>query len=164
MAKSALLVIDVQQGIVERFDGDTLPRLRGAIDAARAAGLQVIHPVIGFRAGHPEISPRNKSFGAIAASRRGGDPGAEIHPDVAPQPGDIVVTKKRASVQLAGEELCAPLSEGPILIVVLGDRNDQISGVETTLFLELLGEQRVQVLFLSACASPTHDVHDDQLI
>jgi len=34
MAKSALLVIDVQQGIVERFDGDTLPRLRGAIDAA----------------------------------------------------------------------------------------------------------------------------------
>ncbi|GAA3720766.1 isochorismatase family cysteine hydrolase [Streptomyces tremellae] len=114
MAKSALLVMDVQQDIVGRFDGDPayLPRLRGAVDAARAAGTPVIHVVVGFRAGHPEVSPRNKAFGRIAGAvaegaARGfapGDPGAAIHPDVAPLDGEIVVTKKRVSA-FAGSDL-----------------------------------------------------------
>ncbi|WP_391858416.1 hypothetical protein [Streptomyces silvisoli] len=40
MAKSALLVMDVQQGILDRVEDSTgyLPRLRGAVDAAHAAG------------------------------------------------------------------------------------------------------------------------------
>jgi nicotinamidase-related amidase len=40
MAKSALLVMDVQQAIVDRNpDSGYLPRLRRAIDAAPAAGV-----------------------------------------------------------------------------------------------------------------------------
>ncbi|MEW2548910.1 isochorismatase family cysteine hydrolase [Streptomyces sp. NPDC047002] len=114
MAKSALLVMDVQQDIVGRFADDPgyLPRLRGAVDAARAAGVPVIHVVVGFRAGHPEISPRNTTFGGIAGAAAAGttggfapgDPGAAIHPDVAPLGGEIVVTKKRVSA-FAGSDL-----------------------------------------------------------
>ncbi|MET9533175.1 isochorismatase family cysteine hydrolase [Streptomyces sp. NPDC006649] len=110
MTNSALLVMDVQQGIVERLGNDPeyLPRLGRAIDAARAAGVPVMYVVVGFRRGHPEISPRNKTFSALAGAGAAGfaegDPAARIHPDVAPREGDIVVTKKRVSA-FAGSDL-----------------------------------------------------------
>ncbi|MBP0461139.1 cysteine hydrolase family protein [Streptomyces montanisoli] len=128
MAKSALLVMDVQQDIVRRYaeDDGYLPRLRRAVDAARASDIPVIHVVVGFRVGHPEISARNKSFGAIASAvpageRAGfaaGDPGASIHPEVAPDDGGIVVTKKRVSA-FAGSDLDMVLRAGGIDSLVL---------------------------------------------
>jgi nicotinamidase-related amidase len=100
--------MDVQRAIVGRFGGDTayLPRLRGAIDAARAADVPVIYVVIGFRAGHPEVSPRNRAFGTLATGTAytPADPNAGIHPDVAPATDDVVVTKKRVSA-FAGSDL-----------------------------------------------------------
>jgi nicotinamidase-related amidase len=88
--------MDVQRSVLGRFDtsGDYLGRLGEAVAAARAAELSVIHVVVGFRPGHPEVSPRNKSFSAVAGSGRlvTGDPGAEIHPDAAPRPEDVIVT------------------------------------------------------------------------
>lgn len=108
MAHSALLVMDVQRGIVDRFapDTDYLPRLRGAVNAAHASGIPVLYVVIGFRDGHPEVSTRNKTFSALAGSGAfaESDPGAQIHPDIAPEPGDLVVTKKRVSA-FAGSDL-----------------------------------------------------------
>jgi nicotinamidase-related amidase len=116
MAKSALLVMDVQRGIVDRFTGEDaeyLPRLRRAVDAARAADIPVMYVVVGFREGHPEISQRNKTFSAIAEGTRAaggkggfaeGDPSAAVHADLAPRPGEIVVTKKRVSA-FAGSDL-----------------------------------------------------------
>ena len=63
---------------------------------ARRAGLPVIYVVVRFRDGYPEISPQNKLFGGLKTSGRlrEGTPGAEVHAAVAPQPGDIVVTKR----------------------------------------------------------------------
>jgi hypothetical protein len=56
MTSSALLVMDVQQGIADRFadDEEYLPRLAAAIEVARGAGTRVIYAVVGFRAGYPE--------------------------------------------------------------------------------------------------------------
>lgn len=111
MSKSALLVMDVQQGIVDRFAGSEsaagyLPKLREAIDGAHEAEIQVVYVVIGFRDGHPEISPRNKTFSALAQTGgfAGDTAGTHVHPDIAPEPGDIVVTKKRVSA-FAGSDL-----------------------------------------------------------
>jgi nicotinamidase-related amidase len=101
MDATALLVMDVQREIVERFteDPDYLPRLSRAIELARGAGIPVVYVVVGFRPGHPEISARNRTFSAAAAAGRftEGDPAAEIHPAIAPRPGDPVVTKRRVS-------------------------------------------------------------------
>lgn len=108
MTNSALLVMDVQRDIVEIADDGSgyLPRLRSAIDAARAAHIPVIYVVIGLRPGHPEVSARNRVL--TSAARDGlfteGDPGTEIHPDVAPQHGDVVVTKRRGSA-FSGSDL-----------------------------------------------------------
>ena len=121
LANSALLVMDVQRGIVDRFPGPGyLPRLAGTIDTARTAGVPVIHVVIGFRTGHPEISARNRSFSALSqgGAFSEGDPGAEIHPAVAPLPGDIVVTKRRVSA-FAGSDLDMVLRAGDIDHLIL---------------------------------------------
>lgn len=113
MGKSALLVMDVQRGIVARFgdDSDYLQRLGSAISAARAAGVPVIYVTISFRTGHPEISKRNQTFATTMAA--GGfahdDPATEIHPAVEPQPGDLVVTKRRVSA-FTGSDLQVLLS------------------------------------------------------
>ena len=64
---TALLVMDVQNGIVERIGNDPnlLGRLGGAISAARQAQLPIIYVHVRFRDGYPEISPRNRSFSAL---------------------------------------------------------------------------------------------------
>lgn len=111
MAQNALLVLDVQRSTVHRFGDDAgyLARLRGAVEAARAAQIPVIHVVVGFRAGHPEACARNKMLNMLSTLPGGigyapDDPGAEIHPDVAPLPADLVVTRTRLG-GFAGSDL-----------------------------------------------------------
>jgi nicotinamidase-related amidase len=108
MTLTALLIMDVQQDIVDRFVSDQgyLPRLGTAITAARDAGITVIYVKVALRADYPEISERNKSFAAIAGTGRftDADVGARIHPAVAPAPGEPVVTKRRVSA-FAGSDL-----------------------------------------------------------
>ena len=121
MAKHALLVMDVQRAVVDRRpDPGYLPRLREAIGAARAGGLPVIYVVVGFRPGYPEISPRNKIFGGLPRRVAGADGGQamQIHPDVTPEPADIVVTKRRVSA-FAGSDLDVVLRAGEIDHLVL---------------------------------------------
>jgi nicotinamidase-related amidase len=108
--------------IVDRIAGGTdyLAGLRRAIDAAHAAEIPVIYVVVGFRAGHPEISARNKSFSAISSGlgMAQDDPNVAIHPDVAPLAGDIVVTKKRVSA-FAGSDLDVVLRSLDVRSLVL---------------------------------------------
>ncbi|MGH6877728.1 MAG: cysteine hydrolase family protein [Rhizomicrobium sp.] len=97
---AALLVMDFQTLIVEGFASDKdalLARTARLIEVARGARLRVMYVVVGFREGHPEIDLRNITFGPI---RQGsmftlGSAETGIHSAVAPQPGDVVVTKHR---------------------------------------------------------------------
>jgi nicotinamidase-related amidase len=122
MTSTALLVMDVQQGIVDRFGGDEgyLPRLAAAVRAARAAEVRVIYVTVAFRTGYPEVSERNKSFATIAGSGRftDGDPGSAIPAAVAPAPGDVIVTKRRVSA-FTGSDLEVVLRAGGIDHLVL---------------------------------------------
>ena len=108
MTSTALLIMDVQQGIVERFAGGEgyLARLATAVTAARGAGIGVTYVTVAFRPGYPEVSARNKSFAAIAGTGRftDGDPAVQVHPAVAPAPGDVIVAKRRVSA-FAGSDL-----------------------------------------------------------
>ena len=121
MTSTALLIMDVQQSTVQRLGGeDYLSLLAGAADAARAAGIRVMYVVIGFRPGYPEISPRNKTFAALAGSGRltGDDPAMAIPPALAPRPGEPVVTKRRVSA-FAGSDLDVLLRAGGVDGLVL---------------------------------------------
>jgi nicotinamidase-related amidase len=124
LASTALLVMDVQQAIVDRFASDDgyLSRLAGAIGAARAAGVRVIYVVVGFRPGYPEVSPRNKIFAGIAQRSRPaeGNPAFTIHPAVAPAAEDVIVVKRRVSA-FTGSDLDVVLrSTGTDSLVLTG--------------------------------------------
>lgn len=101
--------MDVQEGIVARFaqGEDFLHRIQNAITAARNASIPVIYVRVAFRPGFPEVSPRNKSFSTIKQQQGAWQQSMfsrEIHPAIAPQPDDIVVTKLRVSA-FSGSDL-----------------------------------------------------------
>jgi nicotinamidase-related amidase len=122
MTSTALLLMDVQQAIVERFPGqeDYLARLASAADAARRAGVAVIYVTVAFRPGYPEVSPKNRTFAGIRGSGRyvDGDPGSRIHPAIAPAPGEVIIAKRRVSA-FSGSDLDMVLRAGGVESLVL---------------------------------------------
>jgi nicotinamidase-related amidase len=107
--KAAVLIMDYQNAIVENYSGgdaELLSRAAKVLSAARQAKIQIIYEVIGFRQGFPEISKKNKSFSALRESGRyaHGDVATQIHPDIAPQENDLIVTKHRVSA-FSGSDL-----------------------------------------------------------
>jgi nicotinamidase-related amidase len=99
---TALLLMDFQRMVVDSYAIDKealLGRVKRLAAAARNSGAMVIHVVVSFQFGYPEISGRNSVFSGLKAAGllATGDRSAEIHPALTPQPGDVVVTKQRVS-------------------------------------------------------------------
>lgn len=100
-ARTAVLIMDYQNDIVkmlpENVQVSLLDKASAMLKKAHQARLPIIYVVVRFRDGYPEINPHNKLFSSLKDSGRlrEGTPGAEIHEKVAPQPEDIVVTKRR---------------------------------------------------------------------
>src|SRR6266480_3668241 len=157
----ALLVMDVQAGIVARFTqtGDFLERVNTAITAARAAQIPVIYVVVAFRPGYPEISPRNKSFSAIKrqqSSLQAAMTPTEIHPAIAPQPADIVVTKRRVSA-FSGSDLEVVLrAQGISHLVLCGIAT---SGVVLSTLREAADKDYQLTVLADCCADGDEEVH-----
>jgi nicotinamidase-related amidase len=119
----ALLIMDVQNGIVDRFDAPDayLDRVVATQERAEQAGLPVVLVRVAFAPGYPEVSPRNKSFSALAANRGMtlGDPAVEPHGRLLRGNGEVVVTKKRISA-FAGSDLDLVLRARDVDHLVLG--------------------------------------------
>ena len=97
---TGVLMMDFQNDIVDMIPASSravLDNAAAVLAKARHAGLPVIHVVVRFREGYPEVSTRNKTFSGIKTANRlrEGTPGAEIHARVAPVAGEQVVTKRR---------------------------------------------------------------------
>jgi nicotinamidase-related amidase len=151
--------MDVQRAIVDRYpDPAYLPRLREATAAARGGGIAVIYVVVGFRPGYPEINPRNKAFGAVAS--RGGmtdsDQATQVHPDMAPEPGDIIVTKKRVSA-FAGSDLDIVLRARDIDHLVL--TGIATSGVVLSTLRQAADLDFALTVLADGCLDPDPEVH-----
>jgi nicotinamidase-related amidase len=106
---TAVVIMDYQAGVAAMLP-EPEPLLRRAasvLEAARCVTLPVIHVLVEFRPGHPEIHPRNVGF-ADRIKRNGlflaGSREAQVLPAVAPQDVDIVVTKRRIGA-FTGTEL-----------------------------------------------------------
>ena len=98
---TALLVMDVQGATVKMLKDDAtfFSSVNKAIQTARNNKMPVIYVVIGFRKGYPEASVNNKSFMVLKNRMMSFDTeeGIRIPASVAPQPGDIIITKRRVS-------------------------------------------------------------------
>jgi len=121
--RSAVLIMDYQTAIVAGYGTDQealLRRVAEVLAAARKIGLPVIYIVVSFRAGHPEVSSRNSLFAAMKQAGRfaSGDTGAEIHPAVAPRPGDVTVMKHRVGA-FSGTDLDMILRANDVETLIL---------------------------------------------
>jgi nicotinamidase-related amidase len=100
MSKTALLVMDVQAGIIDRAANKEqyLANVQKAIDAAHQHAIPVFLIVVGFRAEAPEVSSNNKMFSSV--------PPHFINPlpIIAHTEEDLVVTKRRVSA-FSGSDL-----------------------------------------------------------
>jgi len=100
-AKTAVLIMDYENDILgmipEQARTALVERASTVLKEARKAKLTVFYVVVRFRQGYPEVNVQNKLFNSLKGSGRllEGTVGAEVDSTVAPQPGDIVVTKRR---------------------------------------------------------------------
>jgi nicotinamidase-related amidase len=153
---AALLVMDVQPGIVERVpDPDAyLARVSAAVDAAHAKGIPVIYVVVGFRPGMPEVSARNQSFSAFKA--QGPAMFAGPRPALTPAGQDIVVTKRRVS-GFTGSDLDVVLRGGDIHHLVLCGIST--SGVVLSTLREAADKDYRLTVLSDLCADFDPEVH-----
>lgn len=156
---TALLVMDMQAGILSNFP--VAAKLVGqnakAIAAAREKGIPVIYVVIGFRPGTPEASPNNKIFGHRERfANVNMDEFMKVHPDLAPQAGEPIVTKRRVSA-FTGSDL-------EVVLRTLGIQHLVLTGIATGgVVLSTLREAadkdyRITVL-ADACSDGDEEVH-----
>jgi len=155
---TALLVMDMQNAIVERFAAAAvLERAVAAATAARAHGVPVIFVRVAFRPGHPEASPRNKTFAALAGSDAFADEHATaIHPALDPAPDEVVVTKRRVSA-FAGSDLDVVLRAGAIGDLVLCGIST--SGVVLSTLRQAADLDFGLTVLRDACADADEEVH-----
>lgn len=101
--KTALLIMDVQEGILARRENKDayLAKVKAAVNKAHEKKIPVIFVVVGFRPGVPEVSERNKMFSAL---KQMSNSMINPQPVITPEDDDVVVTKRRVSA-FSGSDL-----------------------------------------------------------
>ncbi|MFJ1761365.1 cysteine hydrolase family protein [Amycolatopsis sp. NPDC088138] len=103
-ARTAVLVIDMQNDFVEEGaplefpEGRrVIPAIQRVLDAARRRDMPVIHAAHVHRPGGADMGVHRELYPPVAAGEAlvDGERGAEIHPGLAPLPGEPVVKKHR---------------------------------------------------------------------
>jgi len=164
ISRSAVLQLDCQAGIVSIYakpPEEFVGRAAGVLNAARKAGMPVIHVQVGFRPGLPEVSNRNKLFAAIKSSPQHQKlfegPGGAIHPALGPEKDDIVVTKHRVSA-FTGTDLDMLLRAKNIETMVLF--GIATSGVVLSTVLEGCDADYNIIVIRDCCADLDADLHE----
>lgn len=119
--RSALLVMDFQHEIAAGHDG-AIAATRTVLDAARSAGMPVVFVLVGFRPGHPEVSPNNKGFAAVKAAGRLVNPA--VIETLAPLESEPLVIKHRIGA-LYGTDL-------PVILSACGANHLVLTGISTS--------------------------------
>jgi nicotinamidase-related amidase len=161
---AALLVMDFQNAafdmvVTEKKEQDALlARTAKLVDAARKARVRVVYVVVGFRAGYPEVSPRNQGFAPIRESGRcvEGSADVEVHAALAPKPDEVVVTKHRVSA-FAGTDLDVILRANGIDLLVLA--GIATSGVVLSTVRHAADADYRLVVVADCCADRDAEVH-----
>src|SRR5450432_169213 len=154
--RSALLVLDIQPGIIDRVPDPAafLVRAESAVRAARSHGVPVIHVVVGFRPGMPEVSAQNQSFSGLKQQ-----PPAFVidpRPAIKPEGTDVVVTKRRVSA-FTGSDLEVVLRAGEFRHLVLC--GIATSGVVLSTVREAADKDYRLTVLADLCADTDAEVH-----
>lgn len=160
---TALLVMDMQTTMIGSLPdaAELISNTQKAIAAARAGNVPVIYVIVGFRPGAPELNPHGK--GAASAGGRAlwtedfCRTFIEIHPELAPQTGDIVVTKRRVSA-FTGSDLEVVLRAQQIRHIVLAGY--ATSGVVLSTVREASDKDFGITVLADCCTDKDLETHD----
>jgi len=157
---NALLVMDVQGATIKRLKDPQiyLDTIAKVIQKARDNHVAVFYIVVGFRKGYPEVSPRNKSFVTLKSSPMNLDSeeALKIPDSIEPQPGDVIITKKRVSA-FTGSDLEVVLrSFGITHLTLCGIAT---SGVVLSTLREAADKDYSMTVLADCCADMDDEVH-----
>ncbi|TCO55831.1 cysteine hydrolase family protein [Actinocrispum wychmicini] len=163
-ARTALLLMDFQQGIVDMMPAaeDAVAHAAKAAGVARAAGIHIGHVRVAFRPGHPEVSARNKGFAPVAAAglMAEGDSTTLFHPQVVPAgtmlDAEFVVTKTRVNA-FSGTDLDQILRAADVDTLVLAGL--ATSGVVLSTLRDAADRDYRVLVLADATADPDPEVH-----
>jgi len=158
--ETALLVMDMQAGTIRTLPdaGALIGNVAKAIANAREKKIPVIYVVVGFRQGIPEVSSNNKTFARLK-ERVGNinmDDFMKVHPDIAPQNGEVTVIKRRISA-FTGSDLAVILSAFNIKHLVL--TGVATSGVVLSTIREAADKDYRLTVLADCCADGDEEVH-----
>ena len=158
--KTALLVMDMQAGILSNFQDASvlINNVTKAIAAARNKSIPVIYVTVGFRKGAPEINPNNKSFstGKARFTNVDMDEFMKVHPDLMPLEGEVTVAKRRISA-FTGSDLEVILRAFGIQHLVL--TGIATSGVVLSTIREAADKDYRLTVISDCCADADEEVH-----
>src|SRR6202453_4832641 len=160
---AALLVMDYQVDTLTRFmtaaqSADAIACVPHLIAMARDAGMMVIHVLVAFRPGHPEVSPRNPLFSWAKANGMlvAGSEGAAIHPAASAREGEPIVVKHRVS-PFVGTDLETLLRSNSTDTLVLAGVHT--SGVVLSTVRQAFDLDYRLIVVRDCCADPDAGVH-----
>ncbi|MBD0740640.1 cysteine hydrolase family protein [Streptomyces sp. CBMA29] len=159
-SRTALLVMDFQNGIVQRIADDSVVAAAArAVEAARAADIPVIFVRVAFRPGYPETAASNLSFSALSQA---GDaftqdnPATQVVDALAPRADEPVAVKRRVSA-FTGSDLEVLLrGAGADSLVLTGLST---SGVVLSTIRQAADLDYRLTVLSDACADNEPDVH-----
>jgi len=158
--KTALLVMDMQMGILGRYPHSTelTEKVANAIESARKKDITVIFVRLGFRKGFPEISTNNKMFAAIKDYVNNADlePFMQISPNLGMLDSDIIVDKKRVSA-FSGNDLEMILRSKNISHLVL--TGIATSGIVLSTVREAADKDFQLTVLADGCADSDPEMH-----
>ena len=173
--RTALLLMDFQNDIVAKggalapSDDEALRRIAAAMaaagtaaEAARAAGVLVVHVAVGRRSGEPPANPHMPilQFIANANALVIGSQGQAFHADAQPAEGEPVVVKRGVSA-FAGTEMATMLQGRGIDTVVLCGFATHMVVVGTA--RDAADRGYYVTLVRDGCTSSTQAAHEDAL-
>jgi len=163
LTKTAVLSMDFQKGIIAynvmAQERNVIQKAKTVLGGARRAGIPIIHVVLQFREGHPEISSCNRMLSVI--KQMGlfvtGQEEGRIEESLGPVKGDIIVSRPRVNAFYGSDLQTVLTSKGVDTIILMGIATNWV--VEGTARYAADADYRVIVLE-DCCAGISVEAHD----
>jgi biuret amidohydrolase len=170
--KSALLLLDLQNEMVDPNgkvgahglakiveDKGVLVNAKRCLEAARAAGMAVVHVRLGFRPDYADCLSVAARIGGLKSNRAAivGEFGTEFHPMVAPLDGELIITKQCVN-PFFNTGLMTWLMQNGIKRLYMGGVATHLVVESTARFADDAGF--APVVIEDMCAAPNPALHD----
>ena len=160
-SKTALLIMDYQNGIIPMAENpeELLAGARQAIDLIRSHGGTIGYVRVGFADASEIAGPMGKRVGGTAALEHfhADHANTQIHADIAPEAGDIVVRKNRVG-PFGSTDLHEQLQARGIDTLVLAGIST--SGVVLSTVRDAYDRDYRLIVLADLCADPDAEVHE----